>query len=407
MANHGERDIGCPQIKLRDSWSLLAAFALLTVCGSFVHAQEPTYFLTSMTAPWQSAVGTSSAGPVRSVPSWNSHVSAAVRPDRASSRLTDLKSLVSESSVFGPRGNSVFSWQAAPASTPVSRRTAAVFPLPSGGVDWNRTPPSGLPLMLVSETESAEEFPANEGGSCVSGEESKPPLCFWTDVRTSPTWLSQDLAALISIENAIFLSAAGGGAILLRNNVDAQVQQSVAQHGGYWGGTSRWLNRAGESVVHVPLLAGMYWYSLYAQDDDLHELALTLVASYKFTAISTLVLQYATDTRHGHYGGLTMLTDSGFPSMPAATSFALAAVLDEKYGWRAGIPAYVGAGLIGWAGIDQQQHHVSDVVFGAALGFVIGKSIGALHYRPDARFKLVPFVDTPTGSQGLQFVQQF
>ena len=53
-------------------------------------------------------------------------------------------------------------------------------------------------------------------------------------------------------------------------------------------------------------------------------------------------------------------------------------------GRSAALPTPRRAGLIGWAGIDQQQHRVSDVVFGAALGYVIGKSIGALRYHPDA-----------------------
>ena len=265
-----------------------------------------------------------------------------------------------------------------------------------------------LPQRLVggSSPPPLSDAGPQEDGECVSPV-LEEPLSLYRDFTTSPTWLSQDLKSLATWENAAFLTVAGGGAVLFREHVDQEVQQNIAQHGSYWGGASRVLNRAGESVVHVPLLTGLYAYSLYQQDAELHDLTLTFVASYKFAAISTLVLQYATDTRHGQYGGLNMLTDSGFPSMPASTSFALAAVVEEKFGWKAGVPAYIGAGLIGWAGIDQQQHRVSDVVFGAALGYAIGKSIGALHYRPDARFKLIPFVDTISGAQGLQVERKF
>ncbi len=265
-----------------------------------------------------------------------------------------------------------------------------------------------LPPRLVgwSDPPALPDTSAEDDGKCGSTD-SDERLSFYRDFKTAPTWLSDDLRSLATWENAAFLSVAAGGSVLLREHVDQEVHQNIAQQGSYWGGASRVLNRAGESVVHVPLLAGLYSYSLYTQDAELHDLALTFVASYKFTAISTLALQYATDTRHGHYGGLNMVTDSGFPSMPASTSFALAAVVEEKFGWKAGVPAYVGAGLIGWAGIDQQQHRVSDVVFGAALGYAIGKSIGALHYRPDARFKLIPFVDTFSGAQGWQFERQF
>jgi hypothetical protein len=224
---------------------------------------------------------------------------------------------------------------------------------------------------------------------------------------TAPQWLSRDIGSIMTLENAVFLSIAAGGSVLLREHIDGQVEQSIDQHGSYWGGASHWLNEAGQAVVGVPLLGGFYAYSLYTQDSEQHELALTFITSYKFTAVSSLVLQYATDTRHGHDGGWNLLMDSGFPSIPTSTSFAVAAVLDTKYGWKVGVPAYVGAGLIGWSGIDQQEHKVSDVVFGAALGYVIGKSISSLHYRPDATLKLVPFTDAFTRSQGIGFEKQF
>ena len=270
------------------------------------------------------------------------------------------------------------------------------------------TEPLDLPPLMVGWTEFHPDSAAEpeDEGPCTAADGTER-LSFCQDFRTAPTWLSQDLRSLASWENAAFLTAAAGGAAMLRTHVDGQVQQDVAQHHGSWGGASHALNRAGEAVVHVPLLAGLYSYSLYSQDAELHELTLALVASYKFTAVSTLALQYATDSRHGHHGGLNMLTDSGFPSMPASTSFALAAVADEKFGWKVGIPCYAGAGLIGWAGIEQQQHRVSDVVFGAALGYAIGKSIGALHYRPDATFKLIPFFDAQSGTQGMQLERQF
>jgi membrane-associated phospholipid phosphatase len=271
-----------------------------------------------------------------------------------------------------------------------------------------------FPPLLVSWTESAPDLPLPQEagidteteGLCVPAAEAEL-LSFCRDIRTAPTWLVDDLGSLATWENAAFLSTAAGGAILLRNQVDDRVEQYVAEHPAAWGSASRVLNRTGEAVVHVPLLVGLYSFSLHYQDADLHELSLTMFASYKFTAITTLALQYGTDTRHGHYGGWNMMTDSGFPSMPTSTSFALAAVVDERYGWQAGIPCYIGAGLIGYAGIDQQQHHVSDVAFGAALGYAIGKSIGALHYRPDAKFKLIPFVDMRTGAQGMQIERQF
>ena len=247
----------------------------------------------------------------------------------------------------------------------------------------------------------------SEEGACIEYGDMLPRLSLGNDIRTAPVWLVQSLRALPTWENAAFLTLAAGGSLSLRGQVDHAVQQDLAEHGPYWNGASQALNHAGEAIVHIPLLAGMYSYSLYTQDEDLHGLTLALIKGYKFTAIATLGLQYASQTRHGDTGILSLFKDNGFPSMPASTGFAMAAVVDERYGWKVGVPAYLGAGLVSWAGIDQQQHRVSDVAFGVALGYVIGKSIGALHYRPDDRYKLVPFVDAGNHSQGLQLVRSF
>ena len=233
-------------------------------------------------------------------------------------------------------------------------------------------------------------------------------LCFFDDIHELPKRWGTDVRALTTCENAIFLGAFGAAAAIMRNNLDVRVAENIQQHGPYGGDFSNTLSNMGDSfTVQIPLIAGVYATSLYFQDDDLHELALTMFASFKFSVIGSLGLQYITGTHRSGGGTLDSFSDSGFPSTPVATSFALAAVIDERYGWRGGAPAYLAAGLIGWAEIDQNQHRVSDVVFGAALGYVIGKSLGSLHYRPNSPCKLVPFIDAVTGTQGVCFERRY
>jgi membrane-associated phospholipid phosphatase len=233
--------------------------------------------------------------------------------------------------------------------------------------------------------------------------ESYPPLeskrlSFRTDVLTLPGRFFEEIEALATCENALFLGTAGGIAAVLHNNVDSR----VAQHQPRSGNWSDVITDFGDAFpVQLPLLGGMYVTSLCLQDDGLHELTLTMFTTYKFTLFTSVALQYATRTRSGNSGVFNLLSDSGFPSEQAATTFALAAVVDEAFGWKGGLPAYLFAGVIACAEVDQNRHTVSEVVFGAAMGYVIGKSIGALHYRPDAPCKLVPLVDTYSGTQGL------
>lgn len=66
---------------------------------------------------------------------------------------------------------------------------------------------------------------------------------------------------------------------------------------------------------------------------------------------------------------------NSFPSGHASTAFTSATILSEHYGLKAGVPAYLTAGFIGWTRLDRKEHNLSDVLAGAALGYVVGKTV--------------------------------
>ena len=57
-----------------------------------------------------------------------------------------------------------------------------------------------------------------------------------------------------------------------------------------------------------------------------------------------------------------------FPSMHTATSFASAAFIQRRYGWKWGLPAYVLSAYVGWSRIYGKKHDGWDVLAGAAIG---------------------------------------
>jgi membrane-associated phospholipid phosphatase len=65
----------------------------------------------------------------------------------------------------------------------------------------------------------------------------------------------------------------------------------------------------------------------------------------------------------------------GFPSGHAAASFATAAVVQEHYGWKLGVPAMAIAAYTATSRVAADEHWLSDVVFGAALGLVSGRTV--------------------------------
>lgn len=84
-----------------------------------------------------------------------------------------------------------------------------------------------------------------------------------------------------------------------------------------------------------------------------------------------------------------------FPSGHTASSFATAAVLQRHFGWKAGVPAYGLAAFIGGSRLQENKHYLSDVVFGAAVGMVAGRTVTI--GRGQTRFAVGPFA-TPGGA---------
>jgi membrane-associated phospholipid phosphatase len=74
--------------------------------------------------------------------------------------------------------------------------------------------------------------------------------------------------------------------------------------------------------------------------------------------------------------------NSSFPSGHASNAFALAAVAESHYGWKAGVAAYGVASLVAVSRLKQNAHYLSDVLGGATLGYIVGKTVVRLNDRP-------------------------
>lgn len=67
--------------------------------------------------------------------------------------------------------------------------------------------------------------------------------------------------------------------------------------------------------------------------------------------------------------------NQSFPSGHASGSFATATVIQRHYGWKAGIPAYAFASWVAASRLSNSRHYLSDVVFGAAVGILVGRTV--------------------------------
>jgi hypothetical protein len=87
-----------------------------------------------------------------------------------------------------------------------------------------------------------------------------------------------------------------------------------------------------------------------------------------------------------------------FPSGHTTVSFASATVLQQHFGWRAGLPAYALASYVALSRVQMKRHYLSDVAFGAALGIAAGRTITIGRER---KLRLAPMATE--GGGGVQF----
>jgi membrane-associated phospholipid phosphatase len=64
-----------------------------------------------------------------------------------------------------------------------------------------------------------------------------------------------------------------------------------------------------------------------------------------------------------------------FPSGHTASAFATATVVQQHFGWKAGIPAYAFAGFVGASRMASGKHYLTDVLIGAGFGIAAGRTV--------------------------------
>jgi len=96
------------------------------------------------------------------------------------------------------------------------------------------------------------------------------------------------------------------------------------------------------------------------------------------------------------------ISNPSFPSTHSTLGWALASVIAHQYpGWLSQTLAYSGATAISVSRVAGRQHFPSDVVAGAAVGWLIGRQVYRAHHDPDVDdAEFGSFVSDPQESRG-------
>lgn len=179
-------------------------------------------------------------------------------------------------------------------------------------------------------------------------------------VQELPGRILKDIRRLAS-KTPILILSVGGALALAARPTDGQVVASLS--GSRPAEESLDAGSAlGNGFVQVGGAAAVYGTGAWLHRPALASLGADLLEAQAVTGVMTQALKFAVDRTRPDGGG------HGFPSGHSAASFATAAVIARRFGWRYGSLAYAGAAYVAASRIADRRHYPSDVIFGGALG---------------------------------------
>jgi membrane-associated phospholipid phosphatase len=191
-------------------------------------------------------------------------------------------------------------------------------------------------------------------------------------VKRLPANLGRGIVGVFSRDNLAPLligGAATGGASFLDDNV----RRSAADPESGFG---KIFEQGGGSVT-VVFVAGMFAGGRLAHGSRFRAMTYDMLDAAIVNGGYTQVLKFV--TRRERPDGSNK---HSFPSGHASSAFTLATIVERHYGWAVGGPAYALAATIGYSRIVRDKHFLSDVVAGATLGFIVGRTTARLNGQP-------------------------
>ena len=267
-------------------------------------------------------------------------------------------------------------------------------------------PPAAL---LLSAPDDAAEAPADTSAEAVAEDRWwQKPLAgrsagevIKDDLKLLPRELWKSTKDSASIQNLAILGLAGGLSAVSRGSWDDRVDRSFERHeGSLFEKTGDFGSVAGNPLAHFGFALGAYGLSIHTENDDLYGFSKSLTQALVLNGLVTSGLKLAANDYSPNGESLA------WPSGHTSSTATVAAVAWEYYGWKAGVPLYLLTGFVAASRLEDREHWLSDVIFGAVLGSVIGHSVARGRTLEVGGFTVLPYIH-PRGGAGIMFAKQF
>lgn len=266
----------------------------------------------------------------------------------------------------------------------------------------------GIVFIIIFFLFSVSSAQAQQIEAVKSQEESFPNYIF----KTLPKNLLLGTERSLWGWNLATLGIGAGVALTLsQTGADREIQEGVR---GSIGDFQAIGNIAGNGFTIAGVVVSTYIIGRVIGDEKVIETGKAMIESQIITAVMTGIIKVSVGrTRPDkrvtvanlpteafpiiHLGGGGRFSSS-FPSGHASGIFALASTIDTMYGHKIGIPLYMFAGFVGFSRISDNKHFLSDFLFGAALGTVVGRAVAKIHKKEDhCKLSILPYSDGSGG----------
>ena len=210
-------------------------------------------------------------------------------------------------------------------------------------------------------------------------------------LKQFPRELLSNFRALVSTQNLVPLAvgAAATAAVKIPNGrvehyFAAKPESPFSEPGEF----------AGSAWITAPTVAGLLLAGQKSSDARFRSFTYSLAQGYVINQSIVAGVKKAVGSQRPN--GEDSLS---FPSGHTSGAFAWATTVSHYYGLKAAIPAYLAAAYVGYSRLDDRAHRLTDVVAGAAIGYIVGKTVSR-RANPDRKLHWNVVVP-PGGGVGL------
>jgi membrane-associated phospholipid phosphatase len=224
----------------------------------------------------------------------------------------------------------------------------------------------GRPLGPVVDPQDARAVPTQ---TQQPEEDEKPPTPAHTGIQALFYGLFDDVKHLPSKPN-LFIAAIGGGLAAGVHPVDTTLNERLLSHDTLVTNIWKPGHIVGNDFVQMGLAVSTFAYGRLTDAPKASHFGTDLLRAQIIAGVLTQGLKYAVGRERPNHTG-----DPAFPSGHAALTFATATVIERHLGWKMAGLGYAVAAYVSTSRLHDNVHYASDVVFGAAVGTISGRTV--------------------------------